>query len=128
MISLVVSFHKIRSGAFKYLLPPKTISISPIISRLSKFTTGEMNASGFKVLSEGYSYPMSLNLIFLILPIDVDIATKFVSDPSMLLTSSNFGSFLKLKPSETILTLPIDPLIAVDDFVEYSIFSVKFLS
>jgi hypothetical protein len=39
---LVVSLKSNKSGAFKYLVPPETISISPIVSELSRFTIGEI--------------------------------------------------------------------------------------
>ena len=120
IISFVSSFNNMRSGAVKYLDPPETISILSIVSELSRPIIGETKASGANVLSDGYSYPISFILIFLILPIDVDIATILASWPFSVDTSSNLGSFLKLNPWEMIFTLPIDPLIAVDDFVEYS--------
>ena len=57
-------------------------------------TTGEINASGFKVLSDEYSYPISTILTFFILPIEVDIATIFAFFPFALVTDLNLGSFL----------------------------------
>ena len=120
----VLSFHNNKFGAFKYLDPPKTISISLIVSRLSRFIMGEINASGVKVLSDGYSYPISLILTFLILPIDVEMDTTFAFCPFSVITPSNFGSLLKLNPSERIFIFPIAPFIAVEDFVEYSNVSV----
>ena len=65
-----------------------------IISRLSIFTTGDMNASGLKVLSEEYSYPISTILIFLILPIFLDDAIILASVPFVLVTDLNCGNFL----------------------------------
>ena len=85
---------------------------------------GEINASGVKVLSDGYSYPISLILTFLILPIDVEMDTTFAFCPFSVITPSNFGSLLKLNPSERIFIFPIEPFIALEDFVEYSNVSV----
>ena len=66
---------------------------------------------------------MDLNLTFLILPIEVEIATRLAFTPSVEVTSLNLGSLSKLNPSETRLIFPIAPLIAEEDFVEYSSFS-----
>ena len=57
-------------------------------------TTEGINASGLKVLSEEYSYPISTILTFLILPISLEYAFKFASVPFVLLTFKNSGSFL----------------------------------
>ena len=65
-----------------------------IISRLSIFTTGDMNASGLSVLSDEYSYPISTILTSLILPMDVDTATIFAFLPFALVIVLNLGSFL----------------------------------
>ena len=53
-----------------------------------------MNASGLRVLSDEYSYPISSILTSCILPIDVDTATIFALLPFVLVTDLNFGSFL----------------------------------
>ena len=58
------------------------------------FTTGEINASGLRVLSDEYSYPISTILIFLILPISLEDAIIFASVPLSLLTDLNCGNFL----------------------------------
>ena len=52
-------------------------------------TTGDINASGPKVLSDEYSYPISIILTFLILPIVLDAAIMFASVPLTLLTFLN---------------------------------------
>ena len=75
-------------------MPPSIISTSSITSRLSIFTTGDINASGLKVLSDAYSNPISTILTSLILPIDVDIATIFAFCPFTLVTDLNLGNFL----------------------------------
>ena len=71
-----------------------TIVVELITSRLSIFTTGDINASGLRVLSDEYSYPISSILTSCILPIDVDTATIFALLPFVLVTDLNFGSFL----------------------------------
>ena len=63
-------------------------------SRLSIFTTGDINACGPNVLSEEYSYPISTILTFLILPIVFDDAIILASVPLTLLTFLNWGNFL----------------------------------
>ena len=63
-------------------------------SRLSIFTTGDINAWGPNVLSEEYSYPISTILTFLILPIVLDDAIMLASVPLTLLTFLNWGNFL----------------------------------
>ena len=63
---------------------------------------------------------MSLNLTFLGEPIDVDSAEILALIPSLDVTSVNCGNLSKLNPLDIILTLPIDPLNADADFVEYS--------
>ena len=76
------------------MAPPLTILTLSIISRLSIFTTGDINASGLKVLSEEYSYPISTILTSFILPIDFDDATILAFIPLTLVTDLNLGSFL----------------------------------
>ena len=53
-----------------------------------------MKASGFNVLSEEYSYPISTILTWLILPIEVDIPIIFAFLPLALVTDLNVGNFL----------------------------------
>ena len=65
-----------------------------IISRLSILTTGDMKASGLKVLSDEYSYPKSTTLTFLILPIVLEDAIIFASLPLSVLKFLNCGNFL----------------------------------
>ena len=64
------------------------------VSKLSMFATGAMNASGLKVLSAEYSYPISTILTSFILPIDVDTATILAFLPLTLVIVLNLGSFL----------------------------------
>ena len=64
-----------------------------ITSRLSIFTTGDINAWGPKVVSDEYSYPISTILTFLILPIVFDEAFIFASVPLTLFTFLNCGNF-----------------------------------
>jgi len=59
----------------------------------------------------------------LILPIEVEIATRLAFTPSVEVISLNLGSLSKLNPSETRLIFPTAPLIAEEDFVKYSNFS-----
>ena len=54
------------------------------------------------------------------LPIEVETATTFALRPVCVVTSINFGSLLKLNPLDVIFTLPILPLIALEDLVAYS--------
>ena len=63
---------------------------------------------------------MSLNLTFLILPIEVDAAEMLALTPFVEVTSLNLGSLSKLNPLDRVRTLPILPLIALEDLVVYS--------
>ena len=63
-------------------------------SRLSIFTTGDINASGLRVLSEEYSYPISTILTSFILPIEFETAIMLAFFPLELVTDLNLGSFL----------------------------------
>ena len=65
-----------------------------MISRLSILTTGDTNASGLKVLSEEYSYPISTILTSFILPIEFETAIMLAFFPLELVTDLNLGSFL----------------------------------
>ena len=58
------------------------------------FTTPGTNASGLKVLSEAYSYPISTILTFCILPTLSDKALILAPAPFALTTVLNFGNFL----------------------------------
>ena len=53
-----------------------------------------MKASGLKVLSEEYSYPISIILTSLILTIEVDIPIIFAFLPLALVIDLNVGYFL----------------------------------
>ena len=53
-----------------------------------------MKTSGCNVLSDEYSYPISSTLVFWILPMLLDIATKLAPVPSSDITLSNSGNFL----------------------------------
>ena len=86
--------NTIKLGALIYSAPPSTTSTLLITSKLLILSTGETNASGLNVLSDEYSYPKSIILTFLILPIDFDVAIIFASEPSVLLTVLNSGNFL----------------------------------
>jgi len=55
---------------------------------------GDTNASGDKVLSEEYSYPISIILTLPILPIEVDNATILALTPFSLIIFSNLGTSL----------------------------------
>ena len=55
LTSPVKGLITIKLGAFKKSEPPDIILTVSIISKLSMLTTGDMNASGLKVLSEEYS-------------------------------------------------------------------------
>ena len=54
-ILLSTELKSTKSGGLVYSFPPLITSTDSIISRLSIFTVGEINASGLKVLSEAYS-------------------------------------------------------------------------
>ena len=58
------------------------------------FTIGGINASGLKVLSEEYSYPISTILTFCILPTLSDKAFIFAPIPLTLEIVLNCGNFL----------------------------------
>ena len=68
--------------------------ISLITSTSSILTVGETNASGLRVLSDGYSNPTSTILTLSILPIEVESATMLALFPFTLTTSSNLGTCL----------------------------------
>ena len=93
-ISFFCGSNRTKSGGDKYSLPPETILISLIVSTLSILIIGDTNASGDKVLSEEYSYPISIILTLPILPIEVDNATILALTPFSLITFSNLGTSL----------------------------------
>ena len=65
-----------------------------IVSRLSILSFVGSAASGLKVLSEGYAYPILSILNLLSLPIDFETATKLAFTPFSEETSINSGSIL----------------------------------
>ena len=91
---LSIELKSTKSGGLIYSFPPLTTLTDSITSRLSIFTVGEINASGLKVLSEAYSYPISTIRISLTVPIVVEIATRFAFLPLSLVTDVNPGNTL----------------------------------
>ena len=91
---LSIELKSTKSGGLIYSFPPLTTLTDSITSRLSIFKVGEINASGLKVLSEAYSYPISTIRISLTVPIVVEIATRFAFLPLSLVTDVNPGNTL----------------------------------
>jgi len=65
-----------------------------ITSKLSIATIGGTNASGLKVLSAEYSYPISIILTLFIFPTSLDVTLILAPVPFVLDTELNNGNFL----------------------------------
>ena len=70
------------------------ISTPEITSKLSILNLGGTNASGLRVLSDEYSYPISTILTLLIFPMSFDVIFILAPVPFVLDTVLNNGSFL----------------------------------
>ena len=89
--SPVFPSNTIKSGAYEYPLPIEVILILPILAYESTFIICGKEALGFKVLSVGKSYPISLSLTFSIVPILLLTETNSALVPSTELTDSISG-------------------------------------
>ena len=78
----------------------------------------DTSVSGFKVLSDAYSYPSFKILILFILPITSDSGTIYAFFPLVDITFLKIGRDLKLDPDDITLSLLIPPE-AEDEGVVY---------
>ena len=81
-----------KSGADEYPLPPDVISMKSIFAKESTLIIWGKDALGFKVPSDGKSYPISSSFTCSIVPISLLTATKSAFTPSIVLIEVTDGN------------------------------------
>ena len=93
IFSLVIESTRFTFGDDKYPLPDSLTVTTPMVFEFLIVINGDMNALGFKVLSDEYSNPSLIILIWFVFPIDFDLAITCPPLPSVEEVPTKLGNF-----------------------------------
>ena len=105
ILSLVVGCTMCTFGADRYPPPPLVTVTTPIVFEFSTTIKGEINAFGFKVLSDEYSNPSLIILTWFALPIDFEEGITYAPVPEVLSIPLKLGNLLYPVPLKLISAL-----------------------